>query len=184
VKRIRARVAQAPAFEVCGSSSDSRFRIQVQTANTDFSACYGALSGLPEGRGFTGCGRTPPSCQSEPVRCHPDPAVAGEGSPHFAQGKLREGSRSEYFQRSARFLVVPIRSGLLGMTGQTGFPAACSAPPGSRLPPSVGPVARAAWAGMRSFGVRPAAADCTPKLRMTASTDFPAGCRVRPFGGS
>jgi ATP-dependent Lhr-like helicase len=34
-------------------------------------------------------------CHSEPVRCHPDPAVAGEGSPQFAQGKLREESGSE-----------------------------------------------------------------------------------------
>jgi hypothetical protein len=37
---------------------------------------------------FTGCGKTPPSC-------HSDPAVAGEES------------RSEHFQRNARFLVVP-----------------------------------------------------------------------------
>ena len=29
-------------------------------------------------------------CHSEPIRCHPDPTVAGEGSPRFAQGKLRE----------------------------------------------------------------------------------------------
>src|SRR5208337_1172543 len=40
------------------------------------------------------------------LRCHSDPAVAGEESPHFAQGKLREESRSEYFQDNARFLVV------------------------------------------------------------------------------
>jgi hypothetical protein len=46
-----------------------------------------------------------------------------------ARGKLREESRSEYFQRNARFLVVPIRSGLLGMTRQTSFSAACSVPP-------------------------------------------------------
>ena len=38
----------------------------------------------PEGRGFTGCGKTPPCCHSE----------------------RSEESRSEYFQRSARFLVL------------------------------------------------------------------------------
>ena len=56
----------------------------------------------------------------------------------------------------------PADAGLLGMTGQTGFSAACSAPPGSRLPPSVGPVPRAACAGMRSFGVRQQAAAFRP----------------------
>jgi len=55
------------------------------------------------GKRLTGCGKTPPSCHSE----------------------RSEESRSEYFQRGARFLVVPIRSGLLGMTGQASFPAAC-----------------------------------------------------------
>ena len=36
----------------------------------------------------------PFSCHSEPVRCHPDPSAEGEGSLHFAQGKLGEESRA------------------------------------------------------------------------------------------
>ena len=40
------------------------------------------------GKRLTGCGKTPPSCHSE----------------------RSEESRSEYFQRSARFLVVPINN--------------------------------------------------------------------------
>jgi hypothetical protein len=63
-----------------------------------------------------------PNCHSEPFTVIPSEA---RNLALPVQGKLREESRSEYFQRSARFLVVPSRSGLLGMTGQTGFSAAC-----------------------------------------------------------
>jgi hypothetical protein len=38
----------------------------------------------------------------QPVRCHSE---RSEGSRSAAQGKLREGSRSEYFQGNARFFV-------------------------------------------------------------------------------
>ena len=55
----------------------------------------------PEGRGFTGCGKTPSGVSFRVFRS--------------------EESRSEYFQRRARFLVVPIRCGTLGMTGLKGF---------------------------------------------------------------
>jgi len=54
------------------------------TISRHFSPRLDALRGLPEGRGLTGCAKTPPSCHSE----------------------RSEESRSEYFQRSARFLVV------------------------------------------------------------------------------
>ena len=57
---------------------------------------------LPEGRGFTGCGKTLQCCHPEPVRCHSE---RSEESRSAAQGKLREGSRSEYFQGNARFFV-------------------------------------------------------------------------------
>jgi hypothetical protein len=50
----------------------------------------------------TCCGKTPPSCHPEPVRCHSEHS---EESRSAAQGKLREGSRSEHFQGSARFSV-------------------------------------------------------------------------------
>ena len=53
--------------------------------------------------------------------CHSDPSA--RQWPGLAIDG--EESRSEYFQDNARFLVVPIRSGLLGMTGETGFSAAC-----------------------------------------------------------
>jgi hypothetical protein len=32
--------------------------------------CMDALLKLPEGRGFTGCGKTLKCCHPEPVRCH------------------------------------------------------------------------------------------------------------------
>ncbi len=83
--------------------------------------------------GFTGCGRTPPSCHSEPfaviLSAAKDLALA-------AQGKLREESRSDCFQRSARFLVVPIRSGLLGMTGEASVSASCYPVLLTHLPPT------------------------------------------------
>ena len=53
-------------------------------------------------RDFTGCGKTLRYCQPEPVRCHSE---LSEESRPAAQGKLREGSRTEYFQGNARFFV-------------------------------------------------------------------------------
>jgi hypothetical protein len=53
-------------------------------------------------RGLTGCGKTLPCCHPEPVRRHSE---RSEESRPAAQGKFREGSRSEYFQRNARFFV-------------------------------------------------------------------------------
>jgi hypothetical protein len=41
-------------------------------------------------------------CSTEPVRCHSE---RSEESRSGAQGKLREGSRPEYFQGNARFFV-------------------------------------------------------------------------------
>jgi hypothetical protein len=49
-----------------------------------------------------GCGKTLQYCNPEPFACHPE---RSEGSRSAAQGKLREGSRSEYFQGNARFFV-------------------------------------------------------------------------------
>ena len=55
-----------------------------------------------------------------PVRCHPE---RSEGSPHFAQGKLREESRPEYFQDNARSFLrsTQDRLRLLRMTASRGF---------------------------------------------------------------
>ena len=41
---------------------------------------------------LTGCGKTRRRCHSEPIRCHPDPALREKDLCHFAQGKLREES--------------------------------------------------------------------------------------------
>jgi hypothetical protein len=49
-----------------------------------------------------GCHLAPVGCHPEPVRCHSE---RSEESSSAAQGKLREGSRSEYFQSNARFFV-------------------------------------------------------------------------------
>jgi len=58
----------------------------------DFPPCP---DGVVEGRGFAGCRKTLKCCHSE----------RSEESRSAAQGKLREGSRSECFQGNARFFV-------------------------------------------------------------------------------
>ena len=55
-----------------------------------------------EGRGLTGCGKTLQCFHPKPIRCHSE---RREESRSAAQDKLREGSRSEYFQGNARFFV-------------------------------------------------------------------------------
>ena len=81
---------------------------------------------LPEGRGITCCGKTL-TC------CHPD---RSEGSRPAAQGELREGSRSVFFQRNVRFFLryAQGRLRLVRMTVSAGFSATCSAPPFRQAP--------------------------------------------------
>jgi hypothetical protein len=55
-----------------------------------------------EGRGFTGCGKTLPAVILSPFVVI---LSAAKNLALPAQGKLREGSRFEYFQGSARFFV-------------------------------------------------------------------------------
>jgi hypothetical protein len=57
---------------------------------------------VSEERGFTGCGKTLQCGHPEPVRCHSE---RSEESRSAAQGKLRGGSRSIYFQGHARFFL-------------------------------------------------------------------------------
>ena len=64
----------------------------------------------PEGRGFTGCGKTLQCCYPELIRCH---------------SERSEESRSECFQSSARFFVA---RWLLRMTVPMSFFAAGKAP--------------------------------------------------------
>ena len=85
----------------------------------DFPPCP---DGVVEGRGFAGCRKTLKCCHSE----------RSEESRSAAQGKLREGSRSECFQGSAGFFLGR-RGDLLRMTVPTVSSAACLGPPKSGL---------------------------------------------------
>jgi len=62
-------------------------------------------SGRTQSGALTGCGKTLPCCHPEPIRCHPE--AKPKDLCHFAQGKLREGSRSAHFHANTRFFVVP-----------------------------------------------------------------------------
>ena len=44
------------------------------------------------------------ACHPEPIRCHPDPALREKELCHFAQGKLREGSRHSVMVRGRLYL--------------------------------------------------------------------------------
>ena len=50
---------------------------------------------VPEGRGFTGCGKILSCCHPEPIRCH---------------SERSEESRCEYFHSNARFFVACVSS--------------------------------------------------------------------------
>ena len=95
----------------------------------NFSPRWDGFGGLPEGRGFTGCGKTLHWCHSEPFAVI---LSAAKDLALPAQDKLREESRPAHFHEHTRFFVGR-RGDLLRMTAPTSFSAACSAPPKSRL---------------------------------------------------
>ena len=72
--------------------------------------CFPILADMHSNRGreprfrraFAGREKTLQCCHPEPIRCH---SGRSEESRSAAQGKLREGSRSEYFHGKARFFV-------------------------------------------------------------------------------
>jgi hypothetical protein len=139
--------------------------------------------------GLKGCGKTLQCCHPEPVRCHSE---RSEESRSAAQGKLREGSRSEHFQGNARFFlrkaqdrrcssaetrrVSPWNSAGVARTcflGPRHVPdgqgKAADLKNRSALP-FLGPSFCLSWAAKR-----------LSMLRMTALSSFSAACKAPPF---